>query len=152
MDNHVEHGGRILALDLGTRRTGVALSDPTATLATPLETLSLPIVALVARISELIRAHAVATVVIGYPGQPGGKRGTVALLAEKVGAQLEHRAGVRVVYWDEALTTWDARARLAQGAPTGRRRRPDAAKLDRVAAALILQDYLDAMRVARRET
>jgi putative Holliday junction resolvase len=146
---------RALGLDIGRRRTGIAVSDPGARLATPLETVELPIGRLVAHVRALAARLQVSVVVIGLPRLPSGEKGEVAFLAEAAGDRLK-AAGLTVRFWDEALTSWEAQEILSRRRP-GRRPGGTAARrmrqrrdgeLDRVAAALILQDYLDA---ARRE-
>jgi putative Holliday junction resolvase len=152
---------RILAVDVGLRRTGIALSDESRTLACPLETVSLAKRELVRHLLELIHVHDVDRVVIGLPRQASGDEGEVAALARDIGARLGHAAGVAVVFQDEALTSWEARQILRErgtgrssasrrdATPAGRRtRRTQRGEVDRLAAALILQEYLDAQRPA----
>ena len=140
-------GGRVLALDLGRKRTGVALSDPDAELARPLETVTLGTRALLEHVQQLIRTREVSTVVVGHPVLPSGEPGEIGRWAETFAERLRNATGVRVVLWDEGLTSWEAeglvprRKRLTPKARTARR-----ATVDRVAAALILQDYLDHRR------
>jgi len=150
--------GRILGLDIGLRRTGVALSDPGRTLATPLETVESGARALVDRLLEIIREQAVGRVVIGLPRMPSGDEGEVAELARAVGAQLERAAGVEVVFQDEGLTSWEAgeilrRGGRRPGAPPSRGGRRGkggrSGEVDRLAAALILQEHLEGLRAER---
>ncbi|MFH1144554.1 MAG: Holliday junction resolvase RuvX [Candidatus Eisenbacteria bacterium] len=149
---------RVLALDLGECRTGIALSDPSATLATPLETVRLRPAALLQHIVNLTRDHDVKVVVIGVPLRPSGEQGGIASLAGYIAAELRARLSVEVVLWDETLTTWEAEQRLRETKAKGpraaaRRGRPRRAasrdakgEIDRMAAAVILQDYLDTRR------
>jgi putative Holliday junction resolvase len=147
-------------LDPGRRRTGIALSDPTGRLASPLETVELPLSRLVRHIRTLIEQHAVVEVVIGYPRLPSGEAGEIAALAEKIADHLRRTGTVAVALWDEALSSWEAERLLATGGdaggkvpPRGRgaRRAREKGAVDRLAAALILQDYLDD-RAGRRRT
>jgi len=135
---------RVLAVDLGTRRIGVALSDPGGTLASPLLTLphrSLP--RDVEEIAALCRAHAVGTVVVGWPREMRGGSGPAARHAEAFARALRRAVAVPVELWDERLSTAAAeRALVGAGVRRARRR----AVRDRVAASLILQAYLDARR------
>ena len=143
-------GDRVLALDLGRRRTGIALSDPSGTLATPLETVALTSRRLLEHIRHLIATRRVATVVIGRPVLASGELGEIGRWAEQIGERLRNETGVNVVLWDEGLTSWEAEGLLARRAgvrKAGRSQRARASRraaVDRVAAALILQDYLDA--------
>jgi len=140
-------GGRVLALDLGRKRTGLALSDPDASLARPLETVTLGTHALLEHVQRLIRSHRVSTVVVGHPVLPSGEPGEIGRWAEMFAERLRNATGVRVVLWDEGLTSWEAEGRVARRKrPTPKARAARRAVVDRVAAALILQDYLDHTR------
>ena len=141
-------GVRTMGLDLGRRRMGVAVSDPTGTLATPWRTVSgAGSAAAVAErvaglLEELARDDApVARVVVGRPSHLDGRAheddARVTAVARAVGG----RTGLPVVLQDERLTSVEAERRLALRERDWRRRR---AKLDAAAAAVILQDHLDA--------
>ena len=135
--------GRVLALDLGEARIGLALSDPLGLTAQPLETLQRvgPRRDL-QRIAERVREHGAATVVVGLPRLLSGEEGAAAraarAFAEAVGRRLE---GVAVELWDERLTTTLAERTMISGGVRRARRRE---RVDRLAAVLILQSYLDA--------
>ncbi len=149
--NRSRSAGRILALDPGRARTGIALSDPEGLLASPLETVSLQLGGLVDHVLELIARHEVVAVVIGLPRLPSGDEGEIATLSRALAERIGRRAGVEVVLRDEALTTWEAQSLVPDA---GRRRRGSGRRgrsgdIDRLAAALILQDYLDEQRRAR---
>ena len=137
---------RILGLDVGDVRIGVALSDETATLATGLSTLTrVGPRKDVKAVAALAREHAVAEVVVGLPRT---LMGTVGPQAEKVLAfadDLKRALRVPVESWDERFTTSMAEQALIEGG-VSRRDRKD--KIDRVAAVLILQSYLDSKKVA----
>jgi putative holliday junction resolvase len=124
---------RVLALDFGAARTGVALSDATGTIATPLgvvERASTPDG--LARVGELVEAHGVERVVVGLPLTLRGERGEQAQRTEEfVGALREH-LDVPVETYDERFTTTLA----GRGAETG------AAPEDARAAAHLLESYL----------
>jgi putative Holliday junction resolvase len=138
-----EPSGRLLGLDLGDRRIGVAVSDPTGFLASALQVL--PSVgrardaAEVARIAAEEQADAV---VVGVPVNMDGSYGPQAEKSRKFGAALEQR-GLPVVYWDERLTTVEAQRYLRETG-VGRQRRRET--LDAAAAAILLQSYLDFRR------
>jgi putative holliday junction resolvase len=137
--------GRALAVDLGTRRIGVALGDPTGLIAAPLETI--PFTGArraVERIAALCREHEVAVIVVGWPRNMDGSRGPAATEAEAFAERLRAAVDVPVELWDERLSTAAAeRTLLEAGVRRDERRRTR----DRVAAAVILQGYLDAHRV-----
>jgi putative Holliday junction resolvase len=133
---------RYLGLDVGDVRIGVALSDETATLASGILTLRRAGRRRdVEAFGALVREHAAGGVVVGLPWRLDG---TLGSQGEKVAAfvrALRRVLGVPVVTWDERLTSVVADERLAEA---GVRRRDRKARIDRAAATLILQDYLDA--------
>jgi putative Holliday junction resolvase len=135
---------RYLALDVGERRIGVALSDETATLASGLDTLTRVGPRKDARaIAELVRRHEPAAVIVGLPLNMDG---TAGAQAEKVRAfvkDLERHIAVPVLERDERLTTVEAHEILRKsGVAWGQR----AALLDKVSAVVILQEFLDQRR------
>lgn len=137
--------GRILAIDLGTRRIGVALGDPTGTIATPLATITAVGGAgrVIEQVLELSRRHDVTAVVVGWPRNMDGSRGPAARHAEAFAERLRAALRMPVELWDERLSTAAAeRTLLEAGVRRDKRRR----SRDRLAAALILQNYLDAHR------
>ncbi|MHB8732062.1 MAG: Holliday junction resolvase RuvX [bacterium] len=138
--------GRILAIDLGTKRIGIALSDPTAMIATPLETLTgLGERRAAAHVAELCRRHDVAAVIVGWPRNMDASRGPAARQAEAFADRLRTLLPVPVELWDERLSTAAAERALIEADVRREERRRSR---DRVAAALILQGYLDARRTS----
>lgn len=158
MNARGEASGRVLALDVGLRRTGIAMSDPLRRLASPLETVSLGPRALVAHILDLVKQHEITLIVLGHPELRGGLVSAPSQLVSALAAKLRAASDIPVIFWDETLTTWEAeavlrqpgrkRARSAAGSASAMRRRRAAhkAEIDRVAAAVILQDFLDTQR------
>jgi putative Holliday junction resolvase len=137
--------GRLLGVDWGERRIGLALSDEARCIAQPLTTLTrrpgkrVPMRPLLA----LVREHGVAGIVVGLPLAPDGSEGAAAAAARALAADLARRTGLPVVLWDERLTT--ARA-LGAVRELGGRTRGRRAELDALAATVLLQHYLDARR------
>jgi len=132
---------RILALDPGSKRVGVAVSDETKTIAQPLEAITAePFAALLARLKELFVEKEVDLVLIGLPRNMNGSYGQAAQEAEAFGAALKGAITIPDEMWDERLTTVQANRILAQGG-VRRRKRKDMA--DKMAAAILLQSYLD---------
>lgn len=131
------------SLDIGEAYTGVAISDPGATLARPLE--AVPAQRLDAYLRDLFAVEAVAEIVVGVPKTLGGEVGFQARrVLEKVEALEEAFPGVRFVRWDERLTTRVARAAMEGSKKGGRkRRRGGKERVDHLAAAAMLQEYLD---------
>ncbi len=132
---------RIMGLDPGERRVGVALSDELGMLATPLVVLERRSRAVdLSVVAELVQRHGVTEVVVGHPRTLRGEVGPQARRAERFAAEVGETVGIPVRLWDERYSTVEAVERLARDGkrPRGRRPHPDAA-----AAAVILQGYLD---------
>ena len=145
--------GRHMALDVGRRRTGVAISDPTGLLAR-----SLTVIQHRGRdrrlgeVADLVAEHGVHTIVIGYPlhmnGHPGGQANYVEAYTRSLGRQLATRGlDVELCFWDERLSTVEATDIMHR---TGRRAKGNEDGVDAVAAAVILQEYLDRKRSGRK--
>ena len=134
---------RILALDLGERRTGVALSDAMGWLATPLTVLqSSSREKELAAIAELVQKHRVERIVVGYPRSLNGSIGPQALRVDQYVARLRTSLPeVPIILWDERLSTAQAERLVHEAGKHVQRERIDAA-----AAAVILQSYLDAQQ------
>ena len=138
--------GRIIGLDIGERRIGVAVSDPTGTLARPLTTLrttGLDGNALQISLAEVTRLAAddpLDAIVVGLPRHLDGSPNAMTPRVERFAARLRDRAQVAVILQDERLTSMEAESRLAEREKDWRARK---AQLDAAAAAIILQDYLD---------
>lgn len=135
---------RVVAFDVGARRTGVAVSDASGTLARPLETLAGADVvgAAVALIERLAgEDEGLAGVVVGLPLRGDGRETQGTPLARAFATALARRVAVPVVLQDERLSSVEAEARLSVNERDWRRRK---GRLDAAAAAVILQDYLDA--------
>ncbi len=141
-------GTRILALDHGTKRIGVAVSDELRWIAQPLETFERrSLDADIAHIQHLVRTYEVGTVVMGVPLRLDGKVGTAAQAINRFVECLAQTLDVPVVTWDERLTTRSAE-QLLVAADVSRKKRKGA--VDRVAAALLLQSYLENLASAVR--
>ena len=141
-------GGRTLGIDLGERRIGLALSDPSGTLATPLDTLAPPggrddrvaaVAEVVARLAQ--EDDGLAAVVVGWPLALDGSLHAQTARVEAFVAALRRRIALPVRLQDERLTSHEAERRLALREKDWRRRRR---RLDAAAAAVILQEHLDA--------
>jgi putative Holliday junction resolvase len=138
-------GMRVLGLDVGDRRVGVAISDPTGTVVRPLHTLARgsrteDFVAIAALVAE----HHVELVVVGQPLSLDGTEGPQARRIARYAQLLADQLAVPVVFWDERYTTAAAEEIMLQNRSRGRRRRARAdGGVDAIAAAVILQSYLD---------
>ena len=140
--------GRVLGIDPGERRVGVALSDELGLLATPLTIIERRSwVADVAAIAALVRAHDVTEVVVGHPKTLRGEIGPQARRAERFAREVSRAVSVPVRLWDERYSTIEAAERLAHEGGRARRRHPGSrGHPDAAAAAVILQGYLDSRR------
>jgi putative Holliday junction resolvase len=137
---------RILALDHGTKRIGVALSDELGWTAQPLETFERRTLERdIAHIRELVQTYNVERVLLGLPLRLNGEEGPAARSVREFVARLGEALPVPVVTWDERMTTKTAEALLIAADVSRKKRR---GVVDRVAAAILLQSYLEAQSVA----
>jgi putative Holliday junction resolvase len=139
--------GRVLAVDTGEKRIGIALSDPTGTIATPL--IVLPHVQMIEdcqRVAQLAFEHEVGLIIIGQALSADGGTTRQALHAQKFARQLGMICSIPIVLWDESNSTRKARlVRIDSGA----KRKKRSGHMDDLAAAVFLQDYLDAKKEQR---
>ena len=135
---------RILGVDFGTRRIGLALSDPTGTLASPLPFLeNTGLREVSAKLRELIETHGVETVVIGLPRNMDGTYGPSAEKVREFITQIQPGLSARMIAQDERLTTAQASRDLSQMGLSQKELRK---KVDSSSAAIILQQFLDRNR------
>lgn len=133
--------GRVLALDLGEKRIGVAVSDATRTIATPLAVVKRTSrQADFAAIGRLLAEQQANLLVVGLPVMLDGREGEKAAWVRHYAADLQAQLGIPLAFTDEAFTTVQAENSLRDRGQTGRKIRQH---VDAVAAALILQSYLD---------
>jgi putative pre-16S rRNA nuclease len=135
--------GRVLALDLGEARIGVAVSDDDRRMAVPLGTIHTGAPADLRAVAKLVDEHAAALVVVGLPLSMSGERGSAAVKAEAFADALRSILTVPIELQDERLSTVEAERGLREAGVTGKERRR---VVDRTAAAVILQAWLDTTR------
>jgi putative Holliday junction resolvase len=135
-----EPPGRVLGLDLGQSRIGVAISDPDRRVAVPIGTIHTGVPADVKAIAAIVREQAVSEIVVGHPISLSGRKGEAADHAEKFAQALRDLLRIPVILRDERFTTVQAERTLRQSGVRGRARRE---VVDQTAATIILQDYLD---------
>ncbi|MEQ1855971.1 MAG: Holliday junction resolvase RuvX [Longimicrobiales bacterium] len=141
---------RVLGVDFGAKRVGLAVSDPTGTLATPLETLTrregkrAPI----AEMERIGKTLGVEHVVVGLPLDLKGDENAWCLEVRDVGRRLGERLGVGVSFVDERMTSVRANAAV-RGVGLPKHEREKKGRVDAAAAQLILQAWLDAPSIAR---
>ena len=135
---------RILGLDYGTKTVGVALSDELHITAQPLETITRKdankLRKTYARIEELVKEYDVEKIVLGLPKNMNNTAGERVVATEAFRDKLAARTGLEIVMWDERLSTVSAMSVLKEG---GVRREDRKQYVDKLAASLILQGYLD---------
>jgi putative Holliday junction resolvase len=138
---------RVLGIDYGARRIGLALSDATGTLASPWRMIARPpseadtLAMLVREIKQLIADEdGLQAVVVGWPRRLDGSATHLTPLVEAFARALEQHVNIPIVLQDERLSSHEAEARLSTRERDWRRRKE---KLDAAAAAIVLQDYLD---------
>jgi putative holliday junction resolvase len=131
----------VLAVDPGTKRVGLAVSDPSATIAQPLTTIPAePRPTLAARVADIARENEAGAIVVGLPRRLDGSFGPEAKAARELANELREASRLPVELVDERLTTAAAeRSMIEQGVRRDKRR----ASIDRVAATLLLQSHLD---------
>lgn len=136
--------GRLLGIDAGTKTYGLALSDVTRSIASPLETIARKkFAADMARLFALVQHHDVKGLVLGLPRNLDGREGPRAQATRALARNLNKMSTLPVLLWDERLTTALAERMLIE-ADQSRRRRGEV--IDKLAATLILQSALDRLR------
>jgi putative Holliday junction resolvase len=137
-------GGRVLGIDTGQRRVGVAMSDESARLASPLTVFDRRngLAPVLDRLAALVAREGVGSVIVGLPVNADGSEGPQARRAQAFARIAARVLGVPVSLWDERLSTLEAEAIVRDQGRNVRRLR-QRGEIDAVAAAVILQDYLD---------
>jgi putative Holliday junction resolvase len=140
---------RILAIDHGTKRMGIAISDELKVIAQPLEFIAAaPFADFLARLKALIRDREVELILVGMPRNMDGSYGPAALKVREFVSVLKSSIAIPVETRDERLTSAQATRSLVEG---GVRRQKRKEKVDKMAAALLLQGYLDSRRAGAAE-
>jgi putative Holliday junction resolvase len=134
---------RVLSIDHGTKRMGLALSDELGMIAQPLEFVPAePFARFLERLKVVIQEKEVGLLLVGMPRNMDGSYGPAALKVEEFVAVLKEAVAIPVKTWDERLTSAQANRYLIQ-ANVRREKRKE--KVDKTAAAILLQSYLDSM-------
>ena len=137
---------RVLGVDFGQARIGLAISDELGMLAHPLETIpAAKLDAAAKRIAQVARERDVESVVLGLPRQMNGQSGTAAEAVQAFAGKLRPLLHCPLVLWDERLTTTAAHRALRD---SGQKTRQTRGVIDQVAAQMILQGYLDKLQSA----
>ena len=134
---------RVLAIDHGTKRIGIAISDELGMIAQPLEFIPAePFAELLNRLKEIISAKQVELILVGMPRNMNGSYGPAASKVQEFVAALKEAVTVPIQTLDERLTSVQAHRLLAEAEVSGRQRK---GKVDKSAAAVLLQSYLDGL-------
>ena len=131
--------GKILGIDHGDKRFGIALSDAGQLIATPRQ-VATGEDALWEALGTLVKEEDIEAVVVGLPLNMDGSEGPRARKVIEFSRELEKRTGLQVYFWDERLSSFEAESALSEAGVYGRRRK---SKVDMVAAQIILQGYLN---------
>lgn len=136
---------KILAIDLGDRRTGIAISDQTASITGEAFTIDQPDRGiLVQKICEIIKNNQISKVILGNPKNMNSTLGDAALKSEEFLKLLKSVCDIEIILWDERQTTITASRILSDA---GKKRKKQRAHVDAVAASIILENYLDYLRL-----
>ena len=132
---------RVLAIDHGTKRMGIAISDPSGMIAQPLEFIPAePFAPFLERLKELILEKEVDMILVGMPRNMDGSYGPAAAKVQEFVAVLKETIAIPIKTWDERLTSAQANRMLVQADV---RRKDRKEKVDKAAAAILLQSFLD---------
>ncbi|HPP79372.1 MAG TPA: Holliday junction resolvase RuvX [Deltaproteobacteria bacterium] len=135
---------RILGIDYGTKRIGIAVSDPAGIMAHPLKVLEVrPDDSHLLEIQAIARSYGVEKIVVGLPYNMDGTEGPKAREACLWGERVAELTGLPVVFWDERLSSFEAEELLAGHEVSPKRMRK---LVDKIAAGIILQGYLDSQK------
>lgn len=135
---------RVMAVDFGDARTGIAVSDPAGRLASPVCVIhEAGFGAVVRKTAEQAAALGAERIVVGYPKNMNGTLGPRAEKSQRFAQELEDKSGIETKLWDERCTTLSAAVYFSATDVHGKKRK---ANIDAAAAAIILQDYLDFLR------
>jgi len=135
---------RVLAVDPGSKRVGLAISDPTGTIAQALTTVDAqPLGTLASRLADIAGDNEATRIIVGLPRRMDGSHGPEAKAARELADALRKASGLPVELVDERLTSVAAERSLIAG---GVRRDKRRVTVDRVAAAILLQSHLDSKR------
>ncbi len=137
---------RIMGLDYGAKTVGIAISDELLLTAQPVETVTrtreTKLRQTLSRIEELMEEYQVEKVVLGFPKKLNNEEGERCRKTREFAQMLEKRSGLKVIFQDERFTTAEADAVLSEGGVAKRHRKE---YIDKMAASLILQSYLDSI-------
>lgn len=139
---------RILAIDFGLKRIGLALTDPLLTFAYPFETINND-PKVFDKLDVIIKEKEVSEILLGFPGNDRQGKTSIINDLEKFKNRLEQKYKIKIVLWDESYTSVMAKRKVIESV-TKKSRRKDKGLLDQNSAAIILQEYLELIREEKR--
>jgi putative Holliday junction resolvase len=132
---------RVLAIDYGMRRIGLAISDPLKIIATPLDTLVIhDFDNGIQQMRDVIESHDIEKIIMGYPIGTSGDKTEQTILVDKVIEHLQSTTKIPIIIWDERYTSLQAKSIMLQ---KGQKVRNNKGMVDQLAARIMLQEYLD---------
>ena len=134
---------KIIGIDFGDVRTGIAVCDPSMLIASPVGTITGNMQQTLTQTAEIIKQHGASRAVVGMPRNMNGTYGPRADICKNFSEKLHEITGIEVILWDERLTTVSAHKILSESNVRGKKRKQT---VDTLSAVLILQNYLDAIR------
>ncbi|HYZ83816.1 MAG TPA: Holliday junction resolvase RuvX [Bryobacteraceae bacterium] len=141
--------GRVLALDVGKRRIGLALSDPLGITAQGLPTLERTTIREdLQRLADLVAGHEVTLLLIGNPIHMSGRESRQQVYTKEFAERIKEKTGLDIVFWDERLTSVQAERVLKESGISIEKR---AKAVDKLAAVLLLESYLDTQQAREAE-
>lgn len=134
---------RILAIDFGTKRIGLAITDPLKMFAIPFDTLPNN-TSTITEIIKIINEKNVKQIILGYPVKESGEETSIAPLINRFKKELENKTGIQIQLVDERYSSDIASKRILESVKSKKKRR-DKSLIDKNAAAVILEDYLNSI-------
>lgn len=141
MDNNSFKEERVLAVEYGSKRVGLALSDPLKIFAYPYKTIENS-TDLIDKLVLVIKESSVTKIILGYPLKENGQKSGSTLMVEKFKEELEAKVSIPIQYWDERYSSELAKANILASVKSKKKRR-NKGLVDQNAASIILQEYLD---------
>ncbi len=142
-DNLLDEPARLLAIDFGLKRIGLALGDPLNIFAYPFKTL-LNDKNIWKELEKIIKEKNVTKIILGYPLDDSGSKSDITRSIEKFAKDLQNKFNKEIILWDERYTSVLAQEKILESV-TKKSRRREKGLIDRNSAAIILQEYLDSL-------
>ena len=142
-ENSVDQPARIMGIDFGLKRIGLALSDPLSVFAYPYKTL-VNDKNFWNEISKIVRDKNIKKIILGYPVNEQGSKSEITSGVEKFSKKLKNKFGIQIIFWDERYTSAIAREKILESV-TKKSKRRNKDLIDQNSAAIILQEYINTL-------